>query len=163
MSNSNNIAKDVADRLRQHAGRGEGIVTVDSGDVAVSIDVEQSERYAVGVRGIHVKPQQPGGNVRDTADRIVERVQSLDEPLTVVECDTKNGRAIVRSAEPEADAAGVTYWEADVQRDETSLRRYHKQHGVPEREIVTEPLKHNTAGRVAEQLADAVREAPSQQ
>lgn len=162
MSNSNSIAKDVADRLRQHTGRGEGIVTVDGGDVAVSIDVEQSERYAVGVRGIHVKPQQ-SGDVRDTADRIVERVQSLDEPLTVVECDSKNGRAIVRSAEPEADAAGVTYWEADVQRDETSLRRYHKQHGVPEREIVTEPLKHNTAGRVAEQLADAVRGTPSQQ
>lgn len=163
MSNSNTIAKDVADRLRQHTGRGEGTVTVDSGDVAVSVDVEQSERYAVGVRGICVKPQQPSGDVRDTAERIVERVQSLDEPLTVVECDTANGRAIVRSAEPEADEAGVTYWEADVQRDETSLRRYHKQHGTPEREVVTEPLKHATAGRVAEQLADAVRAAPARQ
>lgn len=162
MSNSTNIAKDVADRLRQHTGRGEGIITVDGGDVAVSIDVEQSERYAVGVRGIHVKPQQPS-DVRDTAERIVERVQSLDDPLIVVECDTKNGRAIVRSAEPEADDAGVTYWEADVQCDETSLRRYHKQHGVPEREIITEPLKHNTAGRVAEQLVDAVRGTSNQQ
>jgi hypothetical protein len=162
MSSTNTIAKDVADRLRQHIDRGEGSVTVDGGDVVVSVDVEQSERYAVGVRGIQVKPRQPVTNVRDAAERIVEQVQSLDEPLTVVECDSANGRAIVRSAEPEADEQGVTYWEADVQRDETSLRRYHKQHAAPERELVAEPLKHTTAGRVAEQLADAVRGAAEQ-
>ncbi|HEX6288030.1 MAG TPA: hypothetical protein VFZ66_02515 [Herpetosiphonaceae bacterium] len=159
MSSTNSIAKDVADRLRQHIDRGEGVVTVDGGDVTVSVDVEQSERYAVGVRGIQVRPQQPCGDVRDTADRIVEQVQALDGPLTVVECDSANGRAIVRSAEPDADERGVGYWEADVQRDGTSLRRYHKDHAAPEREAVAEPMKHATAGRVAEQLADAVRSA----
>jgi hypothetical protein len=159
MNTTNTIAKQVADRLRQHIDRGEGVVSVDAGDVTVSVDVEQSERYAVGVRGIHVKPLQPGGNIRDTADRIVEQVQSLDEPLTVIECDSAAGRAIVRSAEPEADERGVTYWEADVQADGTSLHRYHKDHTATDREVVTEPMKHGTAGRVAEQLADAVRSA----
>jgi hypothetical protein len=159
MSSPNSIAKDVADRLRQHIDRGEGVVTVNGGDVTVSVDVEHSERYAVGVRGMHVTPQQPNNDIRGTADRIVEQVQSLDEPLRVVECDAANGRAIVRSAEPEADEQGVRYWEADVQRDGTSLRRYQKNHDAPEREAIVEPMKHTTAGRVADQLADAVRSA----
>jgi len=159
MNTSNTIAKDVADRLRQQIDRGEGVVTVDGGDVTVSVDVEQSERYAVGVRGIQVKPQQPSHNVRDTADRIVEQVQALDGPLTVIECDSAGGRAIVRSAEPETDERAVHYWEADVQRDGTSLHRYRKDHDAPDREVVAEPMKHATAGRVAEQLADAVRGA----
>jgi hypothetical protein len=161
MSSTTTIAKDVADQLRQHINRGPGVITADGGDVTVSVDVEHSERYAVGVRGIHVTPQQPSTDIRGTADRIVERVQSLDEPLHVVECDTANGRAIVRSAEPEADEQGVSYWEADVQRGGTSLRRYHKSHAAPEREAVVEPMKHTTAGRVADQLADAIRGAQS--
>lgn len=154
---SQSIAHELTDRLRQHTGQGGGVVTAHGDGVSVSVDVEQSERYAVGVRGITVKPTQPVADVRDAADRIVERVQELDGPLTVVEHDAGAGQAIVRSAEPEHDEAGVTYWEADVRADETTLHRYRKDHAAPEREVVTEPLPHKIAGRVAEQLADAVK------
>lgn len=150
------IAKDLTDQLRQHQGRGAGSVGVENDAVSVSVDVEQSERYAVGVQGIRVTPKAPVANVRDAADRIVQGVQALDDPLTVVEYDTSAERAIVRSAEPESDEAGVTYWEADVRADETSLQRYHKAHDTPDREVVTEPLPHAVAGRIADQLADAV-------
>ena len=149
------VAKEIAERLRQQIGQGPGEVKVDAGGASVAVDVEQSERYAVGVRGITVRPAQ-SGDVREIADRVVAGVTDLDGPLTVVEVDRGGERAIVRSAQPDADEAGVTYWEADVRADETSLRRYRKEHSTPEREAVTEPLIHGTVGRVAEQLADAV-------
>lgn len=156
---STTIAKELTDRLRQHIGQGAGTIGVDGDAVSVAVDVEQCERYAVGVRSIAVRPEQPAADVRDVAERIVQDVTELDGPLAVVEYDARQGRAIVRSAEPEADAGGVTYWEADVRADETSLQRYRKDHAAPERESVTEPLMHNTVGRVAEQLADATRGA----
>jgi hypothetical protein len=74
----------------------------------------------------------------------------------VVEVDTHDQQAIVRSAEPEQDEAGVTYWEAVVRPDETRLNRYHKAHVEPDREAVVEPMTHKEIGRLAGQLADAV-------
>jgi len=155
---SSTIAKKVTEQLKQHVGKGEDVVTVDSGGVSVSVDVEQSERYAVGIRGVTVKPQQPVQDVGQAAERIVAGVRDLDGPLTVVEYDRGAGQAIVRSAEPETDAEGVTYWEADVRSNETSLQRYRKDHTATDRHSITEPLPHNVAGRIAEQLADALQE-----
>lgn len=154
---SHTISKDLTDKLRQHIGQGNGVVSSDTDAASISVDIEQSERYAVGVRGIDVRPKQPIGDVGEAAERIVSNVDALGEPLQVVECDPKAGQAIVRSAQPETDEAGVTYWEADVQRDQTSLHRYRKEHSAPDREAVTEPLPHAVAGKIAEQLADAVR------
>lgn len=154
---SKTIAHELTDRLRKQIGQGGGIVGVDGNGVSVAVDVEQSERYAVGVRGITITPTQPVTDVRDVAERIVQGVTELDGPLTVVEYDTRQGQAIVRSAEPEADEAGVTYWEADVRANETTLQRYRKDHATPDREQITEPLLHSTVGRAAEQLADAVQ------
>ena len=152
------VAKQLADGLKHHIGQGPGTVSVDGDGVSVAVDVEQCERYAVGVRGIVVRPDQPASDVRDVAERIVRDVTELDGPLAVVEYDARQGRAIVRSAQPETDDAGVTYWEGDVRADEASLQRYRKDHSAPEREAVAEPLMHNIVGRVAEQLADATRQ-----
>jgi hypothetical protein len=155
---SKTIAHELTDRLRKQIGHGGGIVEADGAGVTVAVDVEQSERYAVGVRGITVTPAQPVADIQEVAERIAQGVTELDSPLTVVEYDTRQGQAIVRSAEPAADEAGVTYWEADVRADGTTLQRYRKDHAAPDREQITEPLLHSTVGRVAEQLADAVQE-----
>ncbi len=151
------IAQKITDALHDQIGRGEGVIAVDSDSVSITVDIESSERYASGVHGISVSPQHAVTDVRDAADRIVEYVQDLGEPLSVVECDEGEGRAIVRSRTPEQDEVSITYWEADVQPKQTSLHRYRKEHDAPERSIVAEPLLHSTVGRVAEQLADAVR------
>lgn len=151
---SQTIAKNITDRLQGHINKGSGTIEAAGDGASVSVDVEQSERYAVGVRGITVRPHQPIEDVRGAADRIVDGAQELGEPLAVVEAD--KDRAIVRSAEPEADEGGVTYWEADVRSDETSLHRYRKEHDAIEREVVTEPLPHRTVGKIAEQLADSM-------
>lgn len=152
---SNTLAKDLADRLRQNTGKNEGQVTVIGDGASVIVDVEHSERYAVGVRGVTVRPHQPIADVRDAAERISQHVTDLDGDLAVVEFDSRQEQAIVRSAQPQTDEAGVTYWEADVRADETTLRRYRKDHDAPDREAVTEPLMHNTVGRVVEQIVDA--------
>jgi hypothetical protein len=150
-------AQYIGDTLRRQAGQDPGVIRTERDGVSVEVDIEATERYASGVRGVTVRPARPAPSVRDVAERIVERVDAL-EPLAIVECDDRQGRAIVRSAEPEHTAEGVTYWEADVQPDSTSLHRYHKQHDAPEREQIAEPLLHPTIGRVAEQLADAVKQ-----
>ncbi len=152
----NSTAQQITDRLRHRQGGGEGTITVDSDGASISVDIEHSDRYASGVRGITVQPHQPTQGVRDVAERIVEGVQDLGEPLAIVEYEERERRAVVRSSTPEQDAEGVTYWEADVQPEQTSLHRYRKDHDAVDRQVVTEPLLHPTAGRVAEQLADAV-------
>lgn len=154
---SDTIAKSLADRLRQQIGQGAGTVGVEADGVTVSVDVEQSERYAVGVRGMEARPAQPNPDVRGTAERIVEGVAAIGEPLQIVECDVPGGQAIVRSATPETDEGGVTYWEADVRGDGTALHRYRKDHDQPDRTPLIEPLPHGTVGKIAEQLADAVK------
>jgi len=153
---ANSIAGDIAKQLRRRAGQGPGTVDAAAGGVSVSVDVEDSERYAAGVRGISARPDRPVEDVRRAAEDVAAGVPSLGEPLTVVEVDEGSGRAVVRSASPDADEGGVTYWEADVRADETTLRRYRKEHGEPERESITEPLPHTTASKVAGELADAV-------
>jgi hypothetical protein len=146
----------ISDTLRRQAGRDPGVISTERDGVSIAIDVEAADRYASGVRGVTVRPSSPAPSVRDVAERIVERVDAL-EPLAIVECDNAQGRAIVRSAEPEQSADGVRYWEVDVQPDGTSLHRYHKQHDAPDREQIAEPLLHPVVGRVVEQLADAVK------
>ncbi len=155
------IAQKVTERLRGQIGRGGDSITVDGDRASINVDIEGSERYASGVRGITVRPHHPVTNVGDAADRVVEHVQDLGEALAVIECEEGEGRAIVRSMTPEQDETGVTYWEADIQPEQTSLHRYCKEHDAPERRIVSEPLLHSTIGRVAEQLADAVTQPTS--
>jgi hypothetical protein len=152
----NNLAQEITKRLRDGQSRGEQVVSADAPGVSVSVDIENSERYASGVRGIVVRPQQPVDSIPEVAERIIERVQELEEPLTIVEYEQGEQRAVVRSSDPEQDGSGVTYWEADVQPDRTTLHRYRKDHADPDRHVTTEPLLHRAVGRIAEQLVDAV-------
>jgi hypothetical protein len=109
----------------------------------------------VGVRGIKVTPATPGDDIRKTAERVAHGVDVI-EPLHVVEVDPHEGQAILRSAEPEADTEGVTYWEASVKPRGTTLNRYHKAHGEPDRQVVVEPLSHREIGKLVDQVADAI-------
>jgi hypothetical protein len=105
---------------------------------------------------LEVAPAAPVADVREAAERIVGGVTAIDDPLQVVELESREGRAIVRSTAPDRDESGVSYWEADVRAGGTSLRRYRKDHAAPDREIATEPLPHAVAGKIAEQLAEAM-------
>ncbi len=150
-----NIGKELRTKLRDAAGKEHTSVGVAGDGVSVSVDVEHCERYAVGVRGLRVTPAEPIADVGETAERIAQHVDAV-ERLRVVEFDAPEGQAILRSAEPEADEAGVTYWEATVKPDETTLHRFHKAHLQPDREVVVEPITHQEVGELADQIVDAL-------
>jgi hypothetical protein len=154
---STSIGDELKARLRDAVGSDNTTVGVEGDDISATIDVEHCERYAVGVRGIDVTSTSPSKDIRETAEGIARKVDVI-EPLRVVEVDTREGQAILRSAEPEADEEGVTYWEATVKPRGTAINRYHKSHGEPDREIVVEPLSHREAGKLVDQVADAIRE-----
>ena len=153
---STNIGKELHKRLRDANGREHTTIGVAGDEASVSVDVERCERYAVGVRGLRVTPAEPVKDVGDAAERIAQQVDAI-EPLRVVEVDAREGKAIVRSADPETDEGGVTYWEATVKPDETELHRFHKDHFQPDREVVVEPITHGEVGRLADQIVDAIR------
>jgi len=150
------IGDELRARLRDAVGSDNTTVGVDGEGVSVAVDVEHCERYAVGIRGIQVTPAEPSNDIRETAEGIARKVDVID-PLRVVEVDTQEGQAILRSAEPEADEEGVTYWEATVKPRGTALNRYHKSHGEPDRQVVVEPLSHREAGKLVDQVVDAIR------
>jgi hypothetical protein len=121
----------------------------------VSVDAAGCDRYAVGVRGVTVRPAQPVSDVGGAAERMAEQVDAFDR-LRVVEYDAPEQQAILRSAEPERDEGGVTYWEASVKPDGTSMQRYHKAHHEPDRRLVAEPVTHRDIGRLVDQVVGAV-------
>lgn len=150
------IGDELRARLRDAVGSDNTTIGVESEGVSVTVDVEHCERYAIGVRGIEVTPAQPSKDIHKTAERVAREVDVI-EPLRVVEVDTREGQAILRSAEPEADEEGVTYWEATVKPHGAAINRYHKSHGEPDRQVVVEPLSHREAGKLVDQVADALR------
>lgn len=150
------IGDELRQKLRDAVGKDNTTIGVESEGVGVAVDVEHCERYAIGIRGIEVTPAEPSKDIRKTAERVAREVDVI-EPLRVVEIDSREGQAILRSAEPEADEEGVTYWEATVKPRGTAINRYHKSHGEPDRQIVVEPLSHREAGKLVDQVADALR------
>lgn len=152
--------QELQDALRRAVGQQDTTIAVDTGAAGVSVDVESVDRYAVGVRGLRVRPAEPVADVGGAAERIAERVDVID-PLRVIEYDAPAQEAILRSAEPAADQDGVTYWEATVRPGDTSVQRYHKAHGEPDRQPLVEPVMHRALGRLADQIVDALGEPQS--
>lgn len=147
------IGKQLRDKVRGTVD--DSSVVVSDDDATVIVDVEHAERYGVGVRGIRVQPSRGVVDVGETAERIAQHVDAIDE-LRVVEYDRTEQEAILRSAQPQSDEEGVAYWEASVKPTETTFQRYHKAHNEPERALVVEPLKYGTLGQLTDQLTDAV-------
>lgn len=152
---STTIGKELRTKLRDAAGRENTTVDASKDGVSVSVDAEACDKYATGVRGVRVRPAEAVTDVGDAAERIAEHVDAIDR-LRVVEYDAPQQEAILRSAEPETDEGGITYWEATVKPDETSVQRYHKDHGRPDREAVVEPLTHRNLGELADQIVEAM-------
>jgi hypothetical protein len=150
------IGKELQEKLRDAAGRDSTTVAVPGEGVVVSVDVDGCDRYGAGFRGLRVSPAEPLADVGEVAQRIAGQVDAIDR-LKVIEYEAPLGEAILRSAEPETDEAGVTYWEATVKPDETAVHRYHKAHAEPDRQVVVEPVTHREVGELANQIVDALK------
>jgi hypothetical protein len=152
---STTIGEQLRTRLRDAIGQDHTTIGADVDGTRIAVDAEHCERYATGVRGVSVRPAAPLVDVGGAAERIAHDVDAVDQ-LAVVEYDANEQQAILRSAEPQADEEGVTYWEASVKPDEATFHRYHKAHAVPDREQVAEPITHRDLGKLADQIVDAL-------
>ena len=153
---SGQIGKQVKHKLAGATGQEHTSVDVAADGVGVAVDIERCERYAVGVEGVRIRPDDSVRDVGGAAERIAQGVDVIDR-LRVVEYESAAEEAILRSAEPAADEGGVTYWEATVKPDETTLHRFHKSHDEPDRHVVVEPMTHGEVGAVVDQIADALK------
>ncbi|MBA3944347.1 MAG: hypothetical protein H0X37_07260 [Herpetosiphonaceae bacterium] len=152
------LHKELTEQLRKAQGQGEVTVEAQAEDVTVVVDMEHCDRYAGGIRQITVRPDAPLPDVGTTAGKIAEHINVID-PLQVVEVEGGEGRAILRTTDPETDQEGVTYWEATVTPDATTLQRFHKEHSEPDRAVVDEPLLHRELGSLVDQVAEALEAA----
>ncbi len=152
------LHKKLAEQLRKAQGQGEVSVEAQGDGVTVVVDMDHCDRSSGGIRQITVKPDVPLPNVGRTAEQIADHIGVID-PLRVVEVEGGEGRAILRTAEPESDEGGVTYWEATVTPDATTLQRFHKEHSEPDRTVVDEPLLHRELGSLVDELAEALEAA----
>ena len=152
---STTIGKKLRAKLGDTAGQENITVDVSQDGVSVAVDAEGCDKYAAGVRDLRVRPSEAVSNVGDAAERVAQNVDVIDR-LRVVEYDAPQQEAILRSEEPEADEVGITYWEATVKPDETTVQRYHKDHRQPDRDRIVEPLTHRDLGELADQIVDAL-------
>ena len=89
------------------------------------------------------------------AEGVAKRVQSLAEPLKVIEVDTVRNEALLRSQEPSPRGEQVFYYEVLLRGTQSAtLRRYQAQHTAgSHRQQVGFVLTHEALAKLAEDVA----------
>ncbi|HNP70490.1 MAG TPA: hypothetical protein PKK15_05255, partial [Kouleothrix sp.] len=100
------------------------------------------------------------GYLSAAAAAAARRLSFLEEPLAVWELDGGEGMAQLRSSPPQRDAGEVSYWEVTLWAAEprAQVARYRWAPGMAEREALAYPATFALLGRMADALADALRE-----
>lgn len=147
------------------------IVGVPAGaeEPSAALTLEAYDRYSVALRQLEVSHQQvvllegsdPAAYLRRCAERAVQRLTYLEEPLLLLELDPAEKLAQLRSDPPQPDGEARIYWELFIRarpQRHARLTRYRWQPGKPEREQVTYPATFATLGRIAQDLALSIIE-----
>ncbi|MCZ2344174.1 MAG: hypothetical protein LC104_20620 [Bacteroidales bacterium] len=94
----------------------------------------------------------PGQNVRSWAERMAAQVSGLMEPLTLIEADTTQDRAILRSVTPAHKGDHLFYYEVSLTgTTQATLRRYRiHTDGNSRREPIAFALTHEALAQVAD-------------
>lgn len=129
----------------------------------VSLSLADYDRYSATLRHLSVFDNHPVGDDSDTesylssvAAEIIKRLSYLEEPLALLELNTVDHVAQLRSQLPENGSNDSTYWEVCVSvspHPQAKLARYHWIAGNRERTVVTYPATFATLGRIARDLA----------
>ena len=132
-------------------------------NTGVSISLVDYDRYSVALRHLAVHDN---GLVIDDSDtknylhqataEITQRLSYLEEPLALLELNTIDGIAQLRSNPPENGPNDLTYWEVSISvspHPQAKLARYQWIAGNRERMPVTYPATFATLGRLAKDLA----------
>lgn len=139
-----------------------GIPTEDKG-AGVSLSLADYDRYSVTLRHLAVYDNSFVVDVNDTEDYlrrtatdITRRLSYLEEPLALLELNTVDGVAQLRSNPPDNGPDDSTYWEVSISvapHPQAKLARYRWTAGNRERTPVTYPATFAILGRLAKDLA----------
>jgi hypothetical protein len=127
----------------------------------VSLNIEEYDRFSVTLRHLEVYDNSQAindseGYLRQVAEQIRQRLVYLDEPLTLVELDSVEYIAQLRSELTQTEAPERTYWEVMVYtspQPHARLMRYHWSADAPARQVMSYPMTFGTVGRLVEDLA----------
>ncbi len=140
-------------------------VSAEGKGTEASLSLVDYDRYSVILRHLEVTDSSLviNGNVENylhqCAAEISRRLAYLEEPLVLLELDTIEGIAQLRSSPPEQSSDGSTYWEMKLWVDpqpRARLTRYRWRADSYERSPLAHPITFATLARIAEDLAASV-------
>lgn len=145
-------------------------IPADAGQGAgVSLSLVDYDRYSVTLRhlGVYdnslvIEDTDREDYLQRTAAEITQRLSYLEEPLALLELNTIDGVAQLRSNPPDNGPNDSTYWEVTVlisPHPQAKIARYQWTAGNRERTSVTYPATFATLGRLAKDLAASLTEA----
>ncbi len=145
------LRETIQAELGRLRGPGHGQLRIAAPAGTITADLADIERHAVSIERVALDFAAPQA-VAPAAQRIAREVQAL-EPLHVLEAEAD--LAVLRTAAPATDDAGVGYWEAQVTSSGVTLEHFHKAHAAPDRVAQPAPVWQRTLGELIEQLAAA--------
>ncbi len=138
-------------------------------EAEASLSLADFDRYSVTMRHLEVCVNQLVISQDDIetylhqcAAEITQRLIYLDEPLALLELNTIDGIAQLRSSPPHHNAQESTYWEVSVgavPHPHVKLARYQWANGTHQRVPLTYPATFATLGRLSEDLAASLIDA----
>ncbi len=180
-----NLGKRVVEQLEQLASQGpkhvEAVilnsaqqqgyivgVPTEGNEPSAAITLETFDRYSITLRQLEVNYEHLPPNVgkddaylRRCAEQAARRLTYLEEPLVLLEFDTADKLAQLRSDPPRQEGESLTYWELFIRAEpypQAKVARYRWQPNGQGREQVAYPATFATLGRIAQDLALSLTE-----
>ncbi len=137
-----------------------GTVQSAKGGDRVELGVARADALAIAFDWLRLETDRLAGasieRVRETAERLTERVTYLLEPLTPIEIDQDLAVVQMRSTTPQQDNESTAYYELLVKTGGSlSLRRYRKPRGAM-REPIEATVTREVLGRLVDDFAASV-------
>jgi hypothetical protein len=149
------LASTVREKLsewRPAAGRQELLVATEEGSLILNAD--RREELGCLVWELTARPADRAARTLSAwAERIVDRVTGLLEPLKVVEIDVERNEAILRSEKPSSRKDQLFYYEVMLHgTTQATLRRYQAPVTNGRRDQITFALTHEAIAKLAGDL-----------
>ena len=154
------LSSQIKERIQKLAGSDKVVattITEKTGSARIDICVETCESLACNVGtirydGRELRDASPH-RLREIAERLVQQITYLMEPLTLIECDLEAPAVQVRSATPCLERGHPEYYELLVSRDGITFQRFAQ--AADNRASTPVPLTHQALLRMVDDLEEA--------
>jgi hypothetical protein len=141
-------------------------VVAEGAEPTVAITLDACDRFSVMLRSLEVAydnlpAQSSPTELSRYADQIAQRLTYLEEPLALLELDSSDKVAQLRSTPPHQEGNNLTYWELLLWTEphpRARLTRYRWSSDQSEREGAVYPATFGTVGRIAQDLAASLQD-----